>query len=76
LVLTRVLAALSAASTLEDELESELELVLTAVRAASTLEDELLRLKLDARFVETEAFTALRAASTLDDEFERLREEV
>ena len=42
-----LLAVVRAASTLEEELEIEFELVLTAVRAASTLEDELLRLKLE-----------------------------
>ena len=42
-----VLTAASAASTLDDELEREFELVLMAVRAASTLEEELLRLKLE-----------------------------
>ena len=42
-----LLTALRAASTLEEELEIEFELVFTAVRAASTLEDELLRLKLE-----------------------------
>ena len=42
-----MLTAVSAASTLEDELEREFELVLTAPRAASTLEEELLRLKLE-----------------------------
>lgn len=36
-----------AASTLEDELEIELELVLMAPRAASTLDDELERLSED-----------------------------
>jgi hypothetical protein len=34
-------------STLEDELERLLELVLIAVRAASTLDDEFERLKLE-----------------------------
>ena len=43
----RVLTVVRAASTLEEELERELELVLIAVRAASTLEDELLRLRLE-----------------------------
>ena len=42
-----LLTALRAASTLEEELEIELELVLTVVRVASTLEDELLRLRLE-----------------------------
>ena len=36
-----------AASTLDEELEIELELVLTVVRAASMLEDELLKLRLE-----------------------------
>ena len=43
----RVLTVVRAASTLEEELEIEFELVFTVVRAASTLEDELLRLKLE-----------------------------
>ena len=43
-----MLTVVSAASTLEDELDREFELVLTAPRAASTLDDELLRLKLEA----------------------------
>ena len=43
----RVLTVARAASTLEEELEREFELVLRAVRVASTLEDELLRLKLE-----------------------------
>ena len=57
----RVLTVARAASTLEEELEREFELVLRAVRVASTLEDE---------------FTVARAASTLDEELERLRLEV
>ena len=43
----RVLTVASAASTLEEELEREFELVLSAVRTASTLEEELERLKLE-----------------------------
>ena len=46
-MLIRVLVVVSAASTLDEELEIELELVLTVVRAASTLEDELLKLRLE-----------------------------
>ena len=46
-MLIRVLTVARAASTLEEELERELELVLRAVSVASTLEDELLRLKLE-----------------------------
>jgi len=42
-----LLTALRAASTLDEELEIELELVFTVVRAASMLEEELLRLTLD-----------------------------
>ena len=42
-----MLTVLRAASTLEEELEMEFELVLIAVRATSTLADELLRLKLE-----------------------------
>jgi hypothetical protein len=38
---------LSAASTLDDEIERELELLLRAVRVASTLADELLRIRLE-----------------------------
>ena len=47
MVLMREFAVLSAASTLDEELEMEFELVLTTVRAASTLDEELLRLKLE-----------------------------
>jgi len=47
LVLIRVLTVVRAASTLEDELEREFELVLRAVRMASTLDEELLKLKLE-----------------------------
>jgi len=42
-----LLTALRAASTLDEELEIEFELVFTAVRAASMLEEELLRLALE-----------------------------
>jgi len=42
-----VLTVVSAASTLEDELEIEFELVLRAPSRASTLEDELERLRLE-----------------------------
>ena len=42
-----MLTAVRAASTLEEELERLIELVLIAVRAASTLVDELLRLTLE-----------------------------
>lgn len=43
----RVLTVARAASTLDDELESELELVLMAVRVASMLDEELERLRLE-----------------------------
>jgi hypothetical protein len=46
-VLTVAFTAVSAASTLEDEFDMELELVLIAVRAVSTLVDEVTRLLLD-----------------------------
>jgi len=42
-----LLTALRAASTLDEELEIELELVFTVVKAASILDEELLRLKLE-----------------------------
>lgn len=42
-----MLATLSAASTLEDEEESDSDDVLAALRAASTLDDERERLTLD-----------------------------
>lgn len=66
----------SAASTLDEELESEREEVwfvdmrpLTTPKAASTLEDEL-----EIEFELT--LMAVSAASRLEDELERLREEV
>ena len=73
-----LLTAVSTASTLYEELESEFELALIAVRAASTLDDELLRFgfRLEAWLIVIELFTAVRAASMLDDELERFREEV
>ena len=43
----RVLTVVNAASTLEEELEIELELVFKVVRVASTLDEELERLRLD-----------------------------
>jgi hypothetical protein len=39
--------AVRAVSTLDDEIERELELAFTALRAESTLEDEPLRVRLD-----------------------------
>jgi hypothetical protein len=42
-----LLTAVRAASTLEEELEREFELVFAVVRPASTLEEELLKLRLD-----------------------------
>jgi hypothetical protein len=47
LAVIELLTAVSAASTLEEELERLMELVFKAVSAASTLEDELLKLRLD-----------------------------
>jgi hypothetical protein len=44
----RVLTAAIAASTLKEELERELELVLMVASAASTLDEELERLRLEA----------------------------
>ena len=43
----RVLTVARATSTLDEELERELELVLRAARVASTLDEELLRLRLE-----------------------------
>jgi hypothetical protein len=43
----RVLTVARAASTLDEELESELELVLIAVRVTSMLDEELERLRLE-----------------------------
>jgi hypothetical protein len=47
LVLITVLTAASAASTLDDEVDTELELALMAARAASTLVEEVTRLRLE-----------------------------
>jgi hypothetical protein len=44
----RVFTAVSAASRLDEELETELELVFSVVRTASTLDEELERLRLEA----------------------------
>jgi hypothetical protein len=43
----RAFVAASAASTLEEELDTEFELVFIAVSAASTLDEELARDKLE-----------------------------
>lgn len=64
----------STASTLDDELERLLELVLSVANAASRLDDEELRLRDEACEAAIEAFVALSAASTLLelDESDRL----
>ena len=61
-------------STLDDEVETLLELVLRVARVTSTLEEDSDRLNDDVIFAEMLALTELRELSTLDDEFEIARE--
>lgn len=66
----------SAASTLEDESERLMELVLSAASVESRLEEELLKLRLEVWLVEIRVLVALSAASTLLDELEIELDEV
>lgn len=61
---------LSELSTLEEEFETLIELVLIAKSAASVLEDELERFRLEVWLVEILALTELSELSMLDEEFE------
>lgn len=61
-------------STLDDEVETLLELVLRVARVTSTLEEDSDRLNDDVIFAEMLALTELRELSTLEDELEILLE--
>ena len=69
-----VLTELSEASTLDDDVETLLELAFTAVSAWSMLDEEFDRLKLDVWLVDMLALAVFSTASMLEDDREKVFE--
>jgi hypothetical protein len=68
-------ATLRAESTLADDCERVLEVVLIAPSKASTLDEEFERLRLEVWFVEILLLVASSATSTLDDDDDSERDD-
>ena len=68
--------AVSAASALAEDVDTELELAFIAPSAASTVDDEFESARLEVWFVAILALTRFSELSTLEEEFESERPEV